>query len=85
MLISKLNPDIAVLDVDMPVKSGIEVIRELRKSNNTVKIIVLTMYKEERMVNNILDLNVMGYVLKESAIDDIVDCIQVMCFEAMGF
>jgi DNA-binding NarL/FixJ family response regulator len=76
MLINKLEPEIAVLDVDMPVKNGLEVIRELRKNNNPVKIIVLTMYKEERMVNNILDMNVMGYVLKESAINDIVDCIR---------
>jgi len=75
-LIKTLRPDIAILDIDMPVKSGLDVIRELLKSEDDVKVIVLTMHKDERMVNNILDLKVMGYVLKESAINDIVDCIR---------
>lgn len=78
ILISKLKPEIAVLDVDMPEKNGIEVIKELRKTGNPIKIIVLTMYKEERMVNKILDMDVLGYVLKESATDDIVDCIRLV-------
>lgn len=76
VMINKFQPQIAVLDVDMPGKNGLDVIRDLHKGNVQIKIIVLTMYKDERMVNNILDMNVMGYVLKESAIDDIVDCIR---------
>jgi DNA-binding NarL/FixJ family response regulator len=77
-MIMEKNPDIAILDIDMPKKSGFEVLKDLRKSDNPVNIIFLTMYKEENMFNEAMDLGIRGYVLKESAADDICESIRLV-------
>lgn len=77
-LIFEKKPDIAILDVDMPEKTGFEVLKELTKSDNPVKVIFLTMYKEENLFNEAMDNGIKGYVLKESAADDICECIRLV-------
>ena len=77
-LINELSPDIAVLDVDMPKKNGLEILKETTKSKKRTKIVFLTMYKEEDMFNEAMDYGIMGYVLKESAMSDIVECINIV-------
>lgn len=77
-LIKVKKPDIAILDIDMPKKTGLEVLKEISKSDNDVKIIFLTMYKEENVFNEAMDLGVKGYVLKESAVDDICESIRLV-------
>lgn len=80
-LISGLQPDIAILDINMPRLSGFEVVKEITKlkainpSGIKTKIIFLTMHKEEEILNKALDYNASGYILKECAVDDIIDCI----------
>ncbi len=77
-MIREKNPDIAILDIDMPKKTGFEVLKELQGSDNTVNIIFLTMYKAENLFNEAMDLGIRGYVLKESAADDICESIRIV-------
>ena len=77
-LIHEKKPDIAVLDIDMPKKTGLEVLKQISKTKNPVKIIFLTMYKEENVFNEAMDLGIKGYVLKESAVDDICESIRLV-------
>lgn len=77
-LIIRLHPDMAILDYDMPKKNGIEVLTELRKIDNSVKVIFLTMHQEQLVFNNAVKLNVDGYLLKDSIDEEIVDAINTI-------
>jgi DNA-binding NarL/FixJ family response regulator len=77
-LIEKLKPEIILLDIEMPVLNGLQVAGEIIKRELPVNIIFLTMYKEEDMFNEVMDLGVKGYVLKESAVSDIAKGIKTV-------
>lgn len=70
--IQEKNPDVAVLDVDLPRLSGLEVARALHGKGLATRVIILTMYKEEGIFNRALDFGAMGFVLKDSAVEDIL-------------
>ena len=69
------KPDVAVLDVNLPGLTGLEVAHKLQGKKNTTRLIILTMHKEEEMINRALDFGVHGFVLKENAVEDILDAI----------
>ncbi len=71
-----LKPHIAILDIDMPRLNGLETIKALRQLAFPVKVIVLTMYKEEEMFNAAMDLGAKAYVLKENAANDILAALE---------
>jgi len=72
------KPDVAILDIDMPKKNGLEVVRALQEKNLDVAIIFLTMYNDREMFNKAMDLGVRGYVLKESAARELVEAIHLV-------
>lgn len=76
--IQSLKPDVAVLDLSMPDLNGFEVVRALRNAENDLNIIFLTMHDEEATFNSALEAGVKGYLLKDSAITDIVNAIQTV-------
>src|SRR5262245_45348597 len=63
-LLRELEPDVAVLDVEMPGKDGLEVARAVGERKLGTKVILLTMYDDERFFNAAIDIGVKGYVLK---------------------
>jgi DNA-binding NarL/FixJ family response regulator len=70
--IQQLRPRIAVLDIDMPRLDGLKVAFALREKNLPVEIIFLTVHREESIMKRALDAGARGYVLKDSAITDVV-------------
>lgn len=76
--IETFRPKIAVLDMDMPKMKGLDVLKELSMRKIETDVIILTMYDQEDMFNKAIDLGVMGYVLKDSAVNDIIDCIRTV-------
>ncbi|HEX7654068.1 MAG TPA: response regulator transcription factor, partial [Verrucomicrobiae bacterium] len=74
--IPALKPDLVILDIDMPRRNGLETIRAIRELPVTVKIIILTMYKEEDMFNAAMDLGAKAYVLKENAAQDVLHALE---------
>jgi len=77
-LIGELRPDVAVLDITMPKLSGLQVARQLQRQRSAVNIIFLTMHNEQDMFEKAMDAGAKGYVLKESAVSDIVESIRTV-------
>jgi len=71
-------PDVAILDVDMPGKDGFEVARIIREQRLATTVIFLTMHKDEHFFNAALDMGVKGYVLKDSAVTEIINAIKTV-------
>lgn len=72
-LIEAHQPNLAILDIDMPGLNGLEVIAAVQKQKWPVKCIILTMYDRESMFRKALDLGALGYVMKDSAVLDIAE------------
>lgn len=71
-LVSKLQPDILVLDLMMPGMNGLEVTRRLTKKNPDVGIIILSMHSNEAYVLEALRSGARAYVLKESPPEELI-------------
>ena len=70
--------DVALLDIDMPKADGFEVLTALREKGITLQIVFLTMHKDEQFLNAALDLGVRGFLVKDSASDEVLDCINAV-------
>lgn len=70
--IKEQNPDIAVIDFDMPEKNAIQVLREFDTENVKTKFIVLTMHNAEDIYNAVIDEGASGYILKQNSVEDLV-------------
>lgn len=75
-LIVKLKPEIAILDIRMPHKTGLEIAEACQKNNLKTKVILITFDKEEELYDKAKSFNVYGYILKEFAIEEIETCIE---------
>src|SRR5262245_54857456 len=76
--IEKLRPTIAVLDIDMPRLDGFGVIREIRRRQLAVDVVFLTLHSDEGLFNEAMDLGAKGYILKETAVSEIVGGIRAV-------
>lgn len=71
-LVRQLHPDVVVLDIDMPKLDGLAVARELTRQGVETSIIFLTLHTDEDMFRAAIELGCRGYLLKDSAIQEIV-------------
>jgi two-component system response regulator NreC len=71
----ELKPDVAILDVAMPLLNGIEATRQIVKRSPTTRVLVLTMHSDEAYVNQILKAGATGYLLKDSADVDLIEAV----------
>jgi eukaryotic-like serine/threonine-protein kinase len=76
--LTKFRPDVAVLDLDMPERDGFAVTRAAQEAELPVKVIILTSHNNEALFHSALDLGVAGYVLKDGAINEIVNAIRTV-------
>jgi DNA-binding NarL/FixJ family response regulator len=75
-LIEELRPAIAVLDIDMPKMSGLEVVKQILAQKIPTEIIILTMHDEASFFERALDLGISAYVLKDSVENEIFAAIE---------
>jgi DNA-binding NarL/FixJ family response regulator len=76
--ILNLKPEIAILDINMPEANGLDVCKRVIKEQSSTKIIILTMYSEKEMIKNAMLSGALGYILKDTAVDEIMDCINTV-------
>lgn len=75
-LIKQHQPDVAVLDIQMPQKSGVEVTKQLRSEINNIGILVLTAYDDDPFVRAILQAGANGYILKTALPEEIIKAVR---------
>lgn len=75
-LIQKHKPDVAVLDIQMPKLSGIEVTRWVRSTQPGVGVLILTAYDDDPYVMAVLQAGANGYVLKTAQADELIQAVR---------
>ena len=75
-LLLKHDFDISILDIDMPQKSGIDVLKHIRDNDLKTRPVILTMHNDELFFNEAFNLGAKGFVLKEDSSMEIIDCIE---------
>lgn len=77
-MVRSIKPDIAVLDVTMPVMSGLEAASEIAKTRSNCKVLIFTMHESERLAVEVRNAGAHGYVLKSQAARDLVRAIDAL-------
>jgi DNA-binding NarL/FixJ family response regulator len=75
-LVWKENWDIAILDITMPGRSGLQVLREIKKSKPKLPVLVLSMHPENQFAVRVLKRGAAGYMTKESASAELVGAVR---------
>jgi DNA-binding NarL/FixJ family response regulator len=70
------QPDVAVLDLSMPIMNGLDAASEIRKVSPNTRTIMLTFHDEDRYVATALEVGIRGYVLKSQGLVDLVQAIR---------
>ena len=78
-LVPDVRPDVAILDISMPILNGLDAARELQRSSQKMRTVLLTRHDEDQYVTEALRAGVRGYVLKSQAATDLVHAIQQVC------
>ena len=84
-LINAHQPDIAILDIQMPILTGLQVAEKCKTEGFKTKIIIITFEKSEDIYNKAKNLGIYGYILKEFAIAEIEHCIASVLQEKSYF
>ena len=68
----ELKPDVAILDIGMPLLNGIEATRQITRRAPSVRVLILSMYSDEAYIIQVLQAGAKGYLLKDSADADLI-------------
>lgn len=77
-LIEDVRPDMAIIDISMPIINGLEVVKIISKMYVDTKVIILTMHKDPSLADKAIKLGAWGYILKDNAIEDLVCAIKTI-------
>lgn len=75
-LAESLRPDVAIVDISMPRLNGIEVVRRLRAARPATRVLALTMHPEDDYVLQMVQAGAAGYLVKDSAIADLIAAVK---------
>jgi len=75
-LVEAEEPDLAIIDISMPLMNGLEACRKIKEGHPDIKILVLSMHKERHFVSDVLSAGALGYLLKECAFEELSEAIR---------
>lgn len=73
--IIKNKPDIAILDIEMPGMTGLEIAQKCKQHQAATRIVLITLHRERELYLQARELNIFGYLLKEFALEEIENCL----------
>jgi len=77
-LINELRPDIVIMDIAMPDMNGLDATRRISSEYPDIKVLILSMHHDKRMVIEVLNAGAQGYLLKECASDELLRAIRTL-------
>ncbi|MCK4976094.1 MAG: response regulator transcription factor [Anaerolineales bacterium] len=77
-LVKKLDPDVVLMDIAMPLLNGLEATRQIKRDNPQTKVLVLTMHENEEYIRQVLAIGAMGYILKDAAARELLGAIRAV-------
>lgn len=84
-LILNNNPDVAFLDIDMPLLTGLEVVKMAKEKEVKTKFIILSFHKDEGYITQSKTLQIDGYLLKENTFEELEKCIKAVLNDKQYF
>ncbi|NLX70805.1 MAG: response regulator transcription factor [Clostridiales bacterium] len=72
----QLNPDVILMDVNMPVQNGVNAIRELKENGCKAKVVVLTIHDDQEYLVEAVKVGADGYIMKDAEIDHLIKAIR---------
>ena len=82
--VKQSKPDVLLLDLNLPNKNGLDILKEIKLYNSGIKVIVLTMYNKESIVNKVKQHNGDGFLIKNCSSDDLLRALDSV-FESNAF
>lgn len=75
-MVASLKPEILLLDITMPKKSGLEILSQIRRLSRNTKVVIISVHKADAYVHRALKEGVKGYLNKENAADDLLPALR---------
>lgn len=75
-LACQFEPDVAVIDIAMPLLNGLEATRQIKKQCPGVRVLILSMHDNEEYIRQVLEAGAMGYILKDAAAKELISAIR---------
>jgi DNA-binding NarL/FixJ family response regulator len=76
--VAELSPDVAVMDVSMPIMGGVTATERIRRERPATRVLALTIHEDRSYLHRLLQAGVSGYVLKRAAADDLIHAIRAV-------
>jgi two-component system response regulator NreC len=77
-LAQQLKPDVALMDIAMPLLNGLEATRQIRQCCQKTRVLILSMHENEEYIRQVLATGAMGYILKDAAARDLLGAIRAV-------